>query len=174
MKGRYQEDSTVDVERLFTDLEIGVTTVELNDNTIRAIAIAGENCRPSVVINSRYKYQHSHPRRFTLAHELCHLLHDRTHGVRLALASGPWAPVDVEKRANAFAAMFLMPPELIQAVVDRENIALDSLKGIWAVSNRLGVSFTAVVEHVCNLRFITEETRDDLKQQAVQKSAANS
>jgi Zn-dependent peptidase ImmA (M78 family) len=172
LNGRHRKDAMIDVEGLFADLEICVTTVELNDTTIRALAIAGENCRPSVAINSRYKYQDSHPRRFTLAHELCHLLHDRTHGVRLALASGPWAPVDVEKRANAFAAMFLMPPELIQTVVDEENIALDSVKGIWAVSNRLGVSFTAVVEHVCNLGFIDQETRNELKQQAVQNPAA--
>ena len=46
-------------------------------------------------------------RRFTLAHELCHLIHDRGYGARLAIASGPWAPADVEQRANAFAAMLL-------------------------------------------------------------------
>ncbi|MFN9288214.1 MAG: ImmA/IrrE family metallo-endopeptidase, partial [Planctomyces sp.] len=104
-------------------------------------------------------------------HELCHILHDRTHGIRLALASGPWAPVDVEKRANAFAAMFLMPPELIRRVIDNEQISLDTVESIWTVSKHLGVSFSAVVEHVCNLGFINEDTRDDLKQQAVQSSA---
>ena len=42
-------------------------------------------------------------RRFTLAHELCHLLYDRSYGWQLAIASGPWAPRDLERRANAFA-----------------------------------------------------------------------
>jgi Zn-dependent peptidase ImmA (M78 family) len=171
LNGRYREDYTVDVEALFRDLEISVTTVQLNDTSIRALAIAGENCRPTVAINSRYKHQHSHPRRFTLAHELCHLLHDRNHGVRLALASGPWAPLDVEQRANAFAARFLMPPELIRAVVAEEGIALDSVEGIWMVSNRLRVSSTAVIDHVYNLKFIDEETREELRHQVVHTSA---
>ena len=42
--------------------------------------------------------------RFTLAHELCHMLHDRSYGARLAIASGPWAPWGIEKRANALLA----------------------------------------------------------------------
>ena len=58
----YRSGSTVDVEGLFTDLGIAVTTVELNDHTIRAVAIAGENCRPTVAINTEYRFQHLHPR----------------------------------------------------------------------------------------------------------------
>lgn len=56
---------------------------------------------------------HTFGRRFTLAHEFCHLLFDRDVGAHLAIASGPWAPHDVERRANAFAAMFLMPNGLV-------------------------------------------------------------
>ncbi|MFN0050606.1 MAG: ImmA/IrrE family metallo-endopeptidase [Planctomycetales bacterium] len=171
LEGRYRDGSLVDVEALVADLGIAITSIELNDKTIRAIAIAGEECRPTVAINTRYKYQHSHPRRFTLAHELCHILHDRTHGVRLALASGPWAPVDVEKRANAFAAMFLMPPELIRAVIEQDQIDLESVQGLRAASKRLEVSFSALIEHVCNLGFIDEATHDELKQQDIQNSA---
>jgi hypothetical protein len=33
------------------------------------------------------------------------------------MASGPWAPLGLEQWANAFAAVFLMPPELVQRVV---------------------------------------------------------
>lgn len=164
----YRDGSLVDIETLFTDLEIEITAVQLDDLSIRAVAIAGENCRPTVAINTRYRFQHLHPRRFTLAHELCHLLHDRTHGVRLALASGPWTPVDVEKRANAFAAMFLMPPDVIQEIVIANKIDIESVQGLWAISSRLGVSFSAIIEHLCNLGFIDAETRDDLKQQAIQ------
>jgi hypothetical protein len=43
----------------------------------------------------------------------CHLLVDRERAVSLAIASGPWAPHDLEQRANAFAAAFLMPSELV-------------------------------------------------------------
>jgi Zn-dependent peptidase ImmA (M78 family) len=167
LNGKYCQGFMVDVVALFRDLEIDITNVELNDSTIRAIAIAGEYLRPTVAINTRYKYRHSHPYRFTLAHELCHLLHDRTRGVRLAMASGPWAPVDVERRANAFAAMLLMPATLIQAALGPNRIDLDSVHGIWELSNRLGVSFSAAVEHLCNLKFIDDAARDELKQQAI-------
>jgi len=43
----------------------------------------------------------------------CHILFDREYGTKWALASGPWAPRDLERRANAFAAMLLMPPGLL-------------------------------------------------------------
>ena len=172
LSDRYRLTRPVDIERLFTEFEIAVEEVALTDKSIRAIAIAGENCQPTVAINSTYRYQHSHPRRFTLAHELCHLLYDRTHGVRLALASGPWAPADVEKRANAFAAMFLMPPELIKVAVEELGLDIETVSGLRQLSSELGVSFSAAVEHLYNLGFLDEEARDDLKQKALQASTA--
>lgn len=47
--------------------------------------------------------------RFTLAHELAHLVYDRLAGTWLAQASGPWTPPGRESRANAVAAALLMP-----------------------------------------------------------------
>ena len=47
--------------------------------------------------------------RFTVAHEVCHLLFDRDVGCRLAIANGPWDPQDVEQCADSFTAMLLMP-----------------------------------------------------------------
>lgn len=45
----------------------------------------------------------------TLAHELCHLLVDRSKAAPLMIASTPWAPAEIERRANAFAAELLLP-----------------------------------------------------------------
>lgn len=65
--------------------------VLLNENCARHADAEGKPMRSGI--------------RFTLAHELCHLLIDRDSGSQLALVSGPWAPKAVEQRANAFAAV---------------------------------------------------------------------
>jgi hypothetical protein len=66
------------------------------------------------------------------------MLFDRGYGARLAIASGPWAPRDVEARANAFGAMLLMPTEL-------------------------HTSYKATLEHLKNLNFLSEEEHDRIE-----------
>jgi Zn-dependent peptidase ImmA (M78 family) len=159
----YVEDSCVDVDHLYQDLGIAVQDVRLSDRSIRAVAIAGRHYRPNVLMNRSYLYLDEEPRRFTLAHELCHILHDRSYGAQLAMASGPWAPVDVEQRANAFAAMLLMPDPLVEAIVRGLTIPLDSAAAIGEVANRLRTSFSSTLEHLCNRKFIDETVRDKLR-----------
>jgi len=159
----YVEDSCVDVDHLYQDLGIAVQDVRLSDRSIRAVAIAGRHYRPNVLMNRSYLYLDEEPRRFTLAHELCHILHDRSYGAQLAMASGPWAPVDVEKRANAFAAMLLMPDPLVETIVRGLTVPLDSAAAIGEVANRLRTSFSSTLEHLCNRKFIDETVRDKLR-----------
>ena len=126
MDGSFGGEVPVPVERFFDYFGITVERIELHDRSIRAVALAGPRHRPAVLVNENVPYRSAQTRRFTLAHELCHILHDRNYGARLALASGPWAPVDVEKRANAFAAMLLMPADLVRSVVRNLTTRLDS------------------------------------------------
>ena len=100
-------------------------------------------------------------RRFTMAHELCHLLYDRGKEHKVAIASGPWAPKDVERRANAFAAMFLMPRELVRAAC-RDAGTLNTLEAVESVARSLHVSVTATLHQLANLYVIDEGTRDRL------------
>jgi hypothetical protein len=101
-------------------------------------------------------------RRFTLAHELCHLLHDRNVGARLAVASGPWAPRGVERRANAFAAMFLMPPDLVTRTLAADPEPVYSPGGVRFFADALQVSLRAAVNHLHNLGLLDEPERDRL------------
>ncbi len=140
---------------------------------MRAVALAGPKHKPAVLVNANFAYRSTQPRRFTLAHELCHILHDRNYGATLALASGPWAPVEVEQRANAFAAMLLMPAGLVRSVVRGLTAPLESPDGIWEVANAFHMSFTATVEHLCNLGHIDEVTRDALRAE-IEAGAASS
>jgi Zn-dependent peptidase ImmA (M78 family) len=153
----------IDVRTVIRNLGIHQLWRELNDTGIRGCSIVGPQHKPTIVINRSWRYSRSPAGvRFTIAHELCHLLYDRSHGRRLAIASGPWAPRSIEKRANAFAAMFLMPPHLIERAVADSPDPITELAGAKAVARALHVSTVAAIEHLCNLTLMTEMERDEL------------
>jgi Zn-dependent peptidase ImmA (M78 family) len=115
------------------------------------------------VINRTSDYNSTdHGKRFTLAHELFHLLYDRTRARRIAHISGPWAPPGVEKRANAFAAMFLMPRSLLDRFFPGERIDIGT---VLDAANSMRVGTSALVEHLYNTSMIDESMRDHLRSQ---------
>ena len=132
------------------------------------MSIAGPRHRPGIIVNSNHA-ANGHPSgyRFTLAHELCHLLFDREAGRRLAIASGPWAPRDVERRANAFAAMLLMPTSLVQQAVATLSAPVATVEGVREVASRLRAGRSAVLNHLKNLGFIDEVDQQRIEDQAL-------
>ena len=85
----------------------------------------------------------------TLAHELCHLLFDRSSAVPLSVLSGTWAPPRLERVANAFAAELLIP---LKGMVDEVGWLMseptdDELELLMA---RFGVGITTAHEHCLN------------------------
>lgn len=102
-------------------------------------------------------------RRFTLAHELCHLLLDREYGDELAIATGPWAPVAIEQRANAFAAAFLMPTWLLRNALADATAPADDPDTIRSVSSGLHVSASSLIARLYNLGEITFDDRIRLR-----------
>jgi len=156
-------DGWVDIAGLLRDLGVQVLAKELDDHAVRACSIVGPHHIPTIVQNTRSSfYESSDAQRFDLAHEMCHLLYDRSHGQKLAMASGPWAPVAVEQRAKAFAAMFLMPTELVAQVVADAPTLITELSGVDAAARRLRTSRRATIEHLYNLTFMTEADREEL------------
>ncbi len=156
---------SIDMDELLVDrLGVRVSTSTLRDPRLRGIAIAGPQHHPAVIPNDSHPRNRSYEgRRFTLAHELCHLLIDRRAGRRLAIASGPWAPIDIEQRANAFAAYFLMPPERVQQVIADLTEPLGSASGVRYVAETFGTSPRATLEHLYNLGFVDEFERELLR-----------
>jgi Zn-dependent peptidase ImmA (M78 family) len=153
----------IDVERFVKELGIVRLDRRITDPAVRACSMVGPQHRPTIVVNLASLYGDNHAAvRFTLAHELCHILYDRAQGRRLAIASGPWAPRGIEQRANAFAAMFLMPPSLVAAAVADVPDPISDPAGIRAVASRLHVSSRAAIEHLYNLTLMDEEQRDAL------------
>ena len=154
------QEGAVDVERILSRLEVDVVQTSLTDEAIRGVAVAGPKYLPCIAWNDRSHWNGDEKgRRFTLAHELCHVLFDQEAGRGLAIASGPWAPLDVERRANAFAAMLLMPTAVVQEALARSAEPISTPEGIRGVANRLHTSFGATLRHLTNLGFIDEHER---------------
>ena len=162
---KFKAADAVDVRGAIEALGIDVRERELSDENVRGAAIAGPDHRPGIVVNMRHAangYESGY--RFTLAHELCHILFDREAGNRLAIASGPWAPRDIERRANAFSAMFLMPTSLVRRVVDGlGDMPLASFEGVSHAVEKLGAGRESVLRHLTNLGFIDESDRQRLE-----------
>jgi hypothetical protein len=156
------QGSWVDIEKILGDHAVPVVDIPLRDEEIRGVSIAGERHRWTICVNPAYHDgDGDEVRRFTMAHELCHLLFDRGKEQKVAIASGPWAPKDIERRANAFAAMFLMPRDRVRAACSDID-ALDTLEGVESVARKLHTSVTATLHQLANLYVIDEGTRDRL------------
>ncbi len=101
--------------RSMRDLVGGLEGVELLYASLGPDGPAGlsfldETRGPAVVLNLDGKNRNSLVRRFSLAHELCHLLFD-AKGTPLASVSGFFteSKLHIERRANAFAVRLLCP-----------------------------------------------------------------
>jgi len=154
-------DSAVDIHSLLSRLGVAIIEKRLRTSTIRGVAVAGVGYSPAILVNEASQYNATEAgQRFTLAHELFHILYDRAQARRITHTSGPWAPPGIEKRANAFAAMLLMPRDLV-----RRSLPLDDLnrKTLFEAADSMRVGASALVEHLYNTSVIDEFKRDELR-----------
>lgn len=156
----------IDVRAMCSRLGIEVQETELETSSIRGAAIAGDGFSPRVVVNQTHYFNRNESgRRFTIAHELCHVLFDRTRARRLAHASGGrWAAPGIEKRANAFAAYLLMPRALVlKHLQDANHIEKEDVRRL---ASRLQVNDSALLPHLQNLDLIDAERRGQLSDES--------
>lgn len=152
-------EPVVNVQGCLHDLGVAVEELALETDSVRGIAIAGANFSPAILVNTSSAFNKTRPgRKFTMAHELCHILFDRTRAKRLSHVSGPWTSPRVEKRANAFAAMFLAS----RAAVKR-TLTQASEEAIKKQAETLELGYCALVEHLFNLGLIDEADRERLR-----------
>ena len=161
-----QGDGFVDVRAMCADLGVDIQETELETDSIRGMAIAGEGFSPKIGVNlTHYFNQNNSGKRFTIAHELCHVLFDRTRARRLAhVSGGPWAAQGIEQRANAFAAYLLMPRALVlKHLQDANRIEADDVQRL---AHQLQVNHSALLPHLRNLDLIdaarSEQLRNEL------------
>lgn len=160
--GEPSDAGFVDIRDILQRLGIEVRETHLATDTIRGVALAGEGLGPAILVNTASSYNAGEAgRRFTLAHELCHVVFDRGRARTVTIASGPWVAPGIEKRANAFAAYFLMPARLMRTHLPAARRVEHT--DIKTAADALHVSETALVEHAYNLDLIGEWDRERLR-----------
>lgn len=141
--------SKTQLERLLVDLGIRLRMVALSSDGPRGVALAGVGLAPTIIVNEDHISNEGQGRRFTIAHELCHILFDRGRARTLAHSSTPWAPVSIEQRANAFAAMLLMPP--YRCRLDHDGDLVRLRQQVERLASALAVSCSALRHHLANI-----------------------
>jgi Zn-dependent peptidase ImmA (M78 family)/predicted secreted protein len=123
---------------------------------------------PGIIVHAK------HPRslqRFTAAHEFGH--HVLKHGTRLDDAdyierAGNNSNLE-EVAADAFAAFFLMPLQLVNTMLRRMGLPLEPGEltdiQVYRLALDMGVSYRAAVNHLVALRKIRPEVGNELKRQ---------
>lgn len=142
-------DDYLDIEELLENLGVPVEDYAFGDPAIDGAAVCDERHGPIIFVNPNSRRAQGWPRRVVLAHELCHLLFDRQDAASLAIISGPWAPVRLERRANAFAIELLLPKAGIKAELGTDA-ADPSDDQVQQLMEKFEVGVTATTEHLRN------------------------
>lgn len=152
-------ETCVNVRGLLHDLGVQVEEAMLETDSIRGVAVAGRGFGPAILINTSSVYNKAEDgRRFTLAHELCHILFDRTRAKRLSHVSGPWTAPRVEKRANAFAAMFMASSTAMRKLLMKADV-----EHVSQLAKTFQMGFSALTEHLYNNDLISDADRERLR-----------
>src|SRR6266567_4777978 len=103
---------TVNPEELMRRWGVQIQTIKLSTDAVDAVASWGPRHGPVVIVNTAGHHNSSRQGlRATYAHEIAHLLLDRTTALPLAEVMGGRAVGSTEERARAFAAQLLLPKE---------------------------------------------------------------
>jgi Zn-dependent peptidase ImmA (M78 family) len=111
----------------------------------------------------------NHPlarQRYTAAHEFGHHVFEHETSVDpwmepLSRWGGTAHWTDQEKQAEAFAAWFLMPRQLVLESLRQLRISRpESPEDVYALALRLGTSYEATARHLPNLRLASRQQRD--------------
>ena len=137
----------VNVERIARSLGVKVEFAPFDDE-LSGMAFFKDDV-PAIGINSLH---HPNRQRFTLAHELAHIVlhptdlkkavHVDKGSLRRDRVSAEGTDM-LEIEANAFAAELLMPEELLSAALD-EKLDLEDPQVLEALANKFRVSMTAL------------------------------
>lgn len=131
-------DGPIEMEDLFARLGISVSRLTLGTREVEGVAMLERNGRVLAVLNESGRLaRYPTGRRSTLAHELCHLLFDPRPAKVVGQVDLRVSPHDaLEKRANAFAAEFLLPRAAVRAESRDNRLEIGTLRRI---ARRYGV-----------------------------------
>lgn len=108
--GVVEPGGRVEPKRLLDSWRVPCVSTGLRLEAVDAIGCWGPRHGPALLVNSDARWAKSARRlRATMAHEICHLLVDRSGSLPLVEVLGGRTPEHVEQRARAFAAELLLP-----------------------------------------------------------------
>jgi Zn-dependent peptidase ImmA (M78 family) len=149
-------------------LGILVLPCELS-GAIAAFSFADSFRGPTIVYNPHHMHENIWVLRFTIAHELCHLLFDRAEHEPL----GRYTAFDDmelettgdprEVRANAFAVHFLMPYAALSKALLAEGAGDRPEATIRGLMERFGLHFKAMRLHLKNFGWLDAEAVRQLR-----------
>ncbi len=165
-----RSDPLQDLPRLLNDLGIHLAQVPLSSRDIDAASIWEPEAVPVVLINTTsHVLEHPGALRASLAHELCHLLHDA--GERDLTTNVSWGIVgkgnyddDLEVRARAFAPAFLAPRDHVRSwyANQADRLRNNAVKMVQAMAEYWGLSFEGAAWHAKNCGLIDTEEAERL------------
>jgi Zn-dependent peptidase ImmA (M78 family) len=148
----------VPIDLVTTHLDLKITSTGLTDEMSGVLVV--ENKRGIIGFNP------SHPsvrKRFTIAHEIGHyLLHVKQSQSRLFIDRYVYRRDDQsatghdqeEVEANAFAAAFLMPEQLLREELKKHAFDPDDEDALSALADLFGVSTSAMSYRLVNLGIV--------------------
>jgi Zn-dependent peptidase ImmA (M78 family) len=151
-----------EIERLFRErLGVSIVDCSLSDEGVEGAALLRPGHVPVVAVNPRGRFARTRwGRRMTLGHEICHVLHDgESDAATVGIVSNDWAPYLIERRANAFAVMFLAPEPAIERVLERRP-RLWNARDLEHAMRELGIGATTLLQQLRNLHWISDRERD--------------
>jgi Zn-dependent peptidase ImmA (M78 family) len=128
--------------------QICVFYAELGREGPAGVSFADAQIGPTIVLNLLGKNGNPAVRRFSLAHELGHLLMDRSRGKPLAILSGYLTDRDrgAEQRANAFAIRLLCPE------AELASLPQDGVQAAKTLIEEYGAHYSAAQLYLKNER----------------------
>jgi len=161
------------IEELLIEYGVHIIEAPFSAEEIDAASLWEEGSAPVIILNSNSKSLKSPARwRTTLAHELCHLLHDAdddkltTHVSWGAEGKGDYE-LDIEKRARAFAPSFLAPsPWVKDWVKEHVPTRCSERELVYQLASHWGLSFEGAMWHAYSCEIITPQQVQSLKESA--------
>ena len=122
-----EEIEPLDPEKILTEFGVRIQEMEWQNTPIDALSCWSDAHGPLILLNVGVgrRCSHEYGRRFTLGHELCHLLVDRSQALGLVDVLGGGMPDFVERRANTFSAEILLPRQLVAGEFKNNNEEAD-------------------------------------------------
>ncbi|MBF0136387.1 MAG: ImmA/IrrE family metallo-endopeptidase [Magnetococcales bacterium] len=153
----------VDPETLLKQWNVSIEKTRMVED-VDAIA-RWEDDHAVILVNQNGKHaQYPWGRRTTLAHEMAHLLVDTLSTLPAIEVLGGRVPARLEKRANAFAAEFLLPVSHVETLVANDSNPEILKKWLDSLTQQFMVSRTLAARQIENFLAKQEKLSQECRQ----------